>query len=209
MFFFWELRFSEVTYFRYYNFFDSESIWIFLDFILSQLPFTDSLFRNSIFLFSIVSAYPFEFGLSVKLLPKSIDRKIQRIQRTTIESSIYYVFSEEVFIDCTVELEILEKSMTFGRKNRKLVPISKGMCFLFLRMIIWMMIIEWRLSFLSYYWSQETIFNSSIQNLEKIFRFVIFVFFEEYFVILSFYILLFFQKKKKRKMSKSINFRNW
>lgn len=61
------------------------------------------------------------------------------------------------------------------------------------------MIIEWRLSFLSYYWSQETIFNSSIQNLEKIFRFVIFVFFEEYFVILSFYILLFFQKKKKRK----------
>lgn len=67
----------------------------------------------------------------MKLLPKSIDRKIQRIQRTTIESSIYYVFSEEVFIDCTVELEILEKSMTFGRKNRKLVPISKGMCFLF------------------------------------------------------------------------------
>lgn len=70
----------------------------------------------------------------MKLLPKSIDRKIQRIQRTTIESSIYYVFSvgiQEVFIDCTVELEILEKSMTFGRKNRKLVPISKGMCFLF------------------------------------------------------------------------------
>lgn len=94
-----ELRFSEVVYFRYhyYNFFDSLRFGIdmnFLDFIFSQLPFTDSLFRKPIFLFSIVSAYPFEFGLSVKLLPKSIDRKIQRIQHT-IESSIYYVFSEE------------------------------------------------------------------------------------------------------------------
>lgn len=64
----------------------------FLDFIFFSIPIHRFPFQKPNI--PLLNSFYLSIWILVKLLAKSIDRKIQRIQHT-IEFSIYYVFSEE------------------------------------------------------------------------------------------------------------------
>lgn len=124
-FFFFRTRFSIVKYFNYH--FTIFQKMNFLDFIFSRFLFIDPLFRKSnipLFNSFYLSIWIWTFGETTCQIDWPENSKdsthnwILDILRIQWGTSI-------------APFEILEKLMTLGRKNRKLVWISKSMRFLF------------------------------------------------------------------------------